>query len=148
MKRVKMFSIALAFAIVVVLIHSGCASPTKDEVKTPANVEQAEKDLIEAQKAYTLEVDLFKKDMEVKIAANEKTIAEMKAKRKNDGSANQESYNERIAELEQKNADLKKRISEFKEDNQQKWQSFKTEFSHDMDDLGTALKNITVDNVK
>ena len=146
MKRVKMFSIA--FAVAVVLMHSGCTSPTKDEVKTPANVEQAETNLIEAQQAYTLEVDLFKKDMEAKIAANEKTIAEMKAKRKNDGSANQESYNERIAELEQKNADLKKRISEFKEDNQQKWQSFKTEFSHDMDDLGTALKNITVDNVK
>lgn len=86
--------------------------------------------------------------MSAKIAENEKTIAELKAQRKKDGSSNPDAYTNRIAELEQKNADLKKRIQEYKQDNQEKWQSFKTEFSHDMDDLGTALKNVTVDNVK
>lgn len=148
MKAKLIMAITAAVCAVFVLSNEGCTSVSKDEVKTPPGVEQAEKNMIEAQAAYAKEVEIFKQEMVTKIAENEKTIAELKAQRKKDGSSNPDSYTNRIAELEQKNADLKKRIHEYKQDNQEKWQSFKTEFSHDMDDLGTALKNVTVDNVK
>ncbi len=52
-----------------------------------------------------------------------------------------------MAELENKNSDLKKKLSDFKDDDKDKWISFKEEFNHDMDELGLAFKNLTVENV-
>ncbi|MBA3707137.1 MAG: hypothetical protein H0W84_14905 [Bacteroidetes bacterium] len=58
-------------------------------------------------------------------------------------------YDKRINELEQKNKDLKKRMADYNEqDGKSNWQLFKTEFTHDMDELGNALKDLTVRNTK
>lgn len=56
------------------------------------------------------------------------------------------SYEKQIAVLEEKNSEMKIRMSEYKEDGGEKWQSFKIEFNHDMDELGKSLKDFTVDN--
>ena len=54
----------------------------------------------------------------------------------------------KIDELEQKNSELKKRLDDYKADGKEKWEKFKAEFSHDMDELGKAFKDLTVKNVK
>jgi hypothetical protein len=51
-----------------------------------------------------------------------------------------------LAELEQKNNELKDKLMEFKEDETTKWKSFKNEFNRDMNDLGSSLKNFTIKN--
>ena len=43
---------------------------------------------------------------------------------------------------------MKKRLEEYKDEGQEKWTSFKSEFNHDMDELGKAFKDLTVKNVK
>jgi len=53
-----------------------------------------------------------------------------------------------LATLENKNNDLKIKLANFKEDSQDNWESFKTEFSKDMNELGQAFKDLTTDNVK
>ena len=50
--------------------------------------------------------------------------------------------------LEQKNTELKKILSDYKDEGQDKWTSFKNEFNHDMDELGKAFKDLTVKNLK
>ncbi len=64
---------------------------------------------------------------------------------KKPGKTFDDLYKQRIERLEQKIADLKTRMNEY-EKNQTGWESFKREFNHDMDELGSALKDLTVDN--
>jgi predicted RNase H-like nuclease (RuvC/YqgF family) len=65
----------------------------------------------------------------------EKTDSKTKAK-----------YNKAVAELEQKNRDLKKKLEEYKDEGESKWQEFKTNFSHDIDGLGNTMKDLFKDN--
>ena len=57
-------------------------------------------------------------------------------------------YKEKIAKLEQKNTDMKKRMNDYKSDSQEQWESFQREFNHDMDELGNSLKDLTKNNTK
>lgn len=41
-----------------------------------------------------------------------------------------------------------KRRSIYYEKSQSDWETFKREYNHDMDELGNALKDLTVDNKK
>jgi chromosome segregation ATPase len=87
----------------------------------------------------------FKTETELQIKANENRIAELRAKMKKSGKTFDEMYEKNINNLEQKNKDLKARLNGY-ETNQSDWESFKREFNHDMDELGQALKDLTVDN--
>lgn len=97
---------------------------------------------------YKKDMEEFKKIAEDKIAANEKSISEFNARIATQKSEAKAEYEAKIAELNEQNVDLKKRISDFKTDSKSSWESFKTEFSNDMDKLGTALKSFTINNEK
>jgi len=42
----------------------------------------------------------------------------------------------------------KVKISKYKNDGNEKWESFKREFNYDMDELGQSLKDLGENNVK
>jgi hypothetical protein len=67
---------------------------------------------------------------------------------KKTGNAMDAKYEKNIATLEEKNNTLKTKMKAYKNDTNADWKSFKTEFNHDMDELGSALKDLTVDNKK
>jgi hypothetical protein len=54
-------------------------------------------------------------------------------------------YSKRITTLEQQNKDLRVKLYAY-EKSQSNWESFKREFNSDMDAIGEAFKNLTVDN--
>jgi cell shape-determining protein MreC len=56
-------------------------------------------------------------------------------------------YAKKIANLEQQNKEMRARLEAY-EKSQSNWESFKREFNHDMDAIGQALKDLTVDNKK
>lgn len=88
---------------------------------------------------------MFKADAEAKIEANEKRIAELKAKMNNSGKLLNKMRAERIEALEQRNRDLRLKISTY-ETNKTDWQKFKEEFNHDVEELGKAIGEIFTDN--
>jgi len=45
-----------------------------------------------------------------------------------------------------KNSSMKIKIDEYKEEGNEKWESFKREFNHDMDEIGNSLKDLTKNN--
>jgi NAD-dependent DNA ligase len=53
---------------------------------------------------------------------------------------------EKLAELEQKNMELKEKLADYKDDGNEDWNAFKVEFSHDMNALGKAFSDLTVKN--
>jgi hypothetical protein len=92
----------------------------------------------------------YKKEEEVKIRNNEKTIADLRADLAKDNQANRDKYNQRISKLEQKNNELKKKIEEYKEDKNDspRWNSFKKDFGKSMDELGQSMKDLVKDYKK
>jgi hypothetical protein len=117
-------------------------------------VADAKDNLTEAQKMAKMEAEkvanaanwkIYKIEAEAKIKANDVRVAELKTMMKKAGKSTSAMYKENVAILEKKNAAMKARISDY-DKSQSNWESFKTEFNHDMDELGTALKDFTVNN--
>jgi glutamate synthase domain-containing protein 2 len=146
MKRIILSIVALVFAVSVAFY--GCNSPAQKVENAKDNVDQAKEDLDKANREYQAEIENFRKETAERMAINEQLIAALKVKIANEKYENKVLYNKKIEELEKKNRDMKKRADEFQDNGQDKWVSFKTEFNHDMDELGRALKDFFTDNKK
>jgi nitrate/TMAO reductase-like tetraheme cytochrome c subunit len=91
----------------------------------------------------------FKKESEVKIKDNEKSISDLKKDMAKENQATKDKYNQRISKIEKKNKEMKKNIEDYKEDNNHpKWNAFKRDFSKSMDELGQSIKDLVKDYKK
>jgi hypothetical protein len=120
----------------------------EDLQKAQKDVIEAKKDIIEAQKDSIIEYQKFKKESEERIMANDMCIAELTTKMANCKKGDLDKYQKDLAKLEQKNIDLKKKLNDYKLDDQFDWLSFKIEFNHDMEGLDKALKDFSISNLK
>jgi hypothetical protein len=78
--------------------------------------------------------------------ANDLKIAALKLKIKKTGNNIDSTYQKSVYVMEQRNKNLKLKMDAYKKDVNSDWQSFKREFKHDTDELGQALKDLTVNN--
>jgi predicted RNase H-like nuclease (RuvC/YqgF family) len=128
---------------------TGCQSSAENAVYEENN-KQAEKenilaakqDLFQAHQDSITEYQKFRLEYDERIIANEKTLADYKARIANENKENRAPHEKRLALLEQKNNDLKQKLSNYYEDGENAWGSFKSEFSQEMDELGKSLKAI------
>lgn len=135
-------------------ILTSCQNTTKKEQAAQDNVENAKENLNTAKEelsdarkeASEEEWDTFRADTDATITANEARITDLKASMNNTGKTIDVAYANRIAALEQKNKDIKSKIENYKNDSKEDWNSFKQEYDRDIDELGKAFKNLTVDN--
>jgi outer membrane murein-binding lipoprotein Lpp len=135
---------------------SGCQSGAQKVEDAQDKVETAKVDLKDAQKdaaaeavkaANAEEIKAFKNETDLTIKNYEMQIDGFREKMKKSGKKMDKVYEEKIDILDQKIKTLKTRMSTYENTNSD-WQSFKREFSHDMDELGNALKDFTVNNKK
>jgi hypothetical protein len=149
------------FALAVITCLAGtviisCKPSTKEEKESQQkveiardNLEYAKDSLNMAKKAATKEEwEAFKNSGDSIIRINDLRIAGLKLKMKNTGKSIDAKYQKNIDAMEQKNKDLKVKMDAYKNDVSSDWQSFKREFKHDTDEIGKALKDLTVDNKK
>jgi uncharacterized protein YeaO (DUF488 family) len=127
-----------------------CNNSTEDKttetvVKKDTVVIEENKDVVTVVVATPEEWNAFKADAEAKIEANEKRIVELKAKMNKPGKLLDKMRADRIAALEQRNRDLRLKITAY-ETEKTDWQKFKEEFNHDMDELGKAIGDIFSDD--
>jgi hypothetical protein len=145
----SIFTLAIASTLIAGSIFTGCKPSTPKVEAAQENVQDAKQELKDAQQAATAEEwKAFKDESEVKISNNEARIAELKIKIKKSGKNLDKLYEQKIDALEQQNKDMKARIDMYENNAHSDWESFKREFNHDMDELGNALKDLTVDNKK
>ena len=154
MKKTIMTMTVVALMTLTTSISYGQTVDKKTE-KARENVQEAKKevvkakmDLKEAQMDSVKEYNLFKQESNAKIKHNEKRIAELKLEYSKLNSEVKVEYQKKLAELEQKNTELNGKLKTYKINEDKKWKTFKKEFSHDMDELGKALKDFTVKNKK
>jgi hypothetical protein len=148
----KFFPTVTAIAFLVLTTLISCEkSAERNAEGANEKVEAAEDNMQKAEqdkKAAEAEYKNYQLETEKRINQYNVAIAELKEKANRSNSKMKAEYNTKIAELEEKNNNLKARFKAFKYDNKEKWQEFKREFEHDMDDLGKSLKDFTVDNTK
>jgi len=145
---VIMFSTATLF--------TSCKSSTKEEEEAREKVQEEQEDVQEAKEdlnevkrqANAEEWQNFKDEMNAAIAKNDAKIEELKQKIKNTGKEANAEYDKKVDALKEKNENLKIKMDAYKNDVNSDWQSFKREFNHDMDELGNALNDFTVNNKK
>jgi chromosome segregation ATPase len=168
MKKLIFSGIAATLFMMTTSLSTSCTSPEKKLENAQTKVDNAQdkvadakdkvadakENLTEAQKTANAEAEkvanvaawkAYKAEAEVKIKANDVRVAELKTMMKKAGKSTSTMYKENVAILEKKNATMKARILDY-DKSQSNWESFKTEFNHDMDELGTALKDFTVNN--
>lgn len=148
------FSIAIAATLMTGIALTGCQSATQKSEDAQADVKDAKQDLQKEQQDAAMAAQeaaneqewlAFKSNAEEKIRDNDARIVELKAKMKKSGKTMDAIYAKKIENLEQKNKDLKTKLESYGS-TESDWESFKREFNHDMDELGQAFKDLTVDN--
>jgi len=144
-KSILVFS---AFALVAATTLTRCNSPSKKVEEAQNEVNNANKDLAKANEEYLADVERYRKETADKIDANDRSIAAFNSRIKEQKREAAANYKLKIAELEQKNSDMKKHMDEYKAEGKEKWEKFKAEFNHDMEELGKAFNDFTVKNVK
>jgi TolA-binding protein len=139
----SIFTLAAMSLLMTGAIFTSCNSAAQKEDNTTTESQDA---IAEEQVVATAEEwQAFKTDAEDKIKNNEIRIEELTVQMNKPGQVFDDLYKNRIEELEKQNRELQYRIDAYDKSHTD-WEKFKREFNHDMDELGEALKNITVNN--
>lgn len=147
------------FALAVMMVVTGtiltsCKPKTAEEQESQEKVEDAKDNLAAAKDSLSAarreatdeEWKAFKNSSDSTIMANDLKIAALKLKIKRTGNNIDSTYQKSVYVMEQRNRNLKLKMDAYKNDVSSDWQSFKREFKHDTDELGQALKDLTVNN--
>lgn len=122
-------------------ILTSCNNSPKKAENAQTDAKEANNDLDKANEEYLADIEKYRKETADKIAANDKSIIEFKARIENEKNDAKVDYQKKITELEQKNSDIKKKMDDYKVEGKEKWEIFKVEFSRDMEELGKAFSN-------
>ena len=128
------------------MLLTGCGKTTEQKLdKAKEGVGDATQELKNARAEYLAEWENFKRESEAAIEANVKRIDAFKAKMDKATPTVKAQYDKQVAVLEQRNRDLKKKLDDYKDEGQGKWEEFKTNFKRDMDDLGKTMTDLFKD---
>lgn len=143
--NIKNYSVYSLAIILFFAALTSCDNKTAKVENAEENLEQAAQDLEMAKNEYEIEMNEYKDEIAKKIATNDSSIKVLYKQQVKKGNA---KLKLEIAKLEQTNEELKLKMNEAKIDSKEKWEAFKTEFSHDMDGLGKALDDLVTKNTK
>lgn len=139
-------TIITASLLLAALMFQNCSGSEKKVENAAENVAEAQEDLNKAEQKFDEEWANFRMESEQKIKENEVEIEKCREKAKSDKSYSQK-HKEKIDELEKKNVELKDKIETYNSTKtKDNWAEFKREFNHDMNELGTALKDFGKNN--
>jgi len=136
------------FIIIAAVILKSCNSPEGKVKAAESKVTESLQDLNKARDSYDDEVKKFRKEMEQKIADNEMKIADFNFKIANEKLKDKLEYEQKTNALELRNKTMKKKLDEYKGDNIAVWESFKSEYNNDMNELQKSIKDLEIENVK
>jgi hypothetical protein len=140
-------SVGLIIALIGAALMIGCNSPRNKLDKAQYEVSEARKDLLDAQEDYKKQVAIFKEESAQKISENEQNIANFSLK--NEYSIEKKlNTSQKLISFEQKNEELKMRMTTFEANEIDKWEAFKAELDHDIAELGLAIRDFANSNDK
>ena len=142
--KIMILKSSVVMLVLLAFYQVGCNSSTKNLEDAKTESVKAETELKIAEKEYLEDLREYRISKANEILENEKRIAEYKALK----VENKVEINEKINAIEKKNNELKTKMENYKDDGEENWKTFKSEFNRDMDELGKALKDLTIKNNK
>lgn len=136
----------IGLCIITASLAASCTSPKEKVDDAEKNVTEAQLELDKAKQDYKDDMKRYKEEIGAKIAENEVTISNLNAQA--DKVKNKEEYQAKVAKLEQRNAELKIKLENYDAQDKTQWEQFKSEFSHDITELGKAFNDMSTNNVK
>ncbi len=138
----KMKKIILSLSVILFITIS-CNTPEQKVEKAEKNVKEADRKLDVANANYMKDIEVYRVETGKRIIENTQSISDFNARIATKKQDAKDEYNRKIAELSQKNTDLKKRLEDYNADGDEKWQVFKNEFNAEMYALGNSLRTLT-----
>ncbi|HKK44267.1 MAG TPA: hypothetical protein VJ964_02015 [Balneolaceae bacterium] len=136
----KSILILITASLVAVVFLTGCNSPNQKVENAKSAVVEANKDLQQANSELMADINKYREETTAKIAANDSMITVLKANVASKSGDGKAALEKQLAVLDQKNADMKKKLADYKVEGKEQWETFKTGFNHDMDSLSSAFK--------
>jgi hypothetical protein len=136
---------------IVIAVIGSMAGMILSSCQTKENkLENAQENVIEANEDYKKAKVEFKNESEMMIRENENEIKMYRDNMKDYKVDERADYERRVDSLEKRNAELKRKLNEYDDNNDsnEKWESFKREFNHDMEGLKESLRSLSKNNVK
>lgn len=145
MKKNTFFSLMLP---VLIILLASCTTTKSEDVDNAAkDVQDSQKELDQANEEYAKEVAIYRSSMETSIRDNKLAIAKMTEQKSHVKEGTLKARNLEVEALKKRNDEMESRLNEYKSDNKENWKAFKREFNNDMDELGKAFKDLSVNNV-
>jgi len=146
MMKKLIFTLATS-TILIAFVFTSCNNTAKNAEDSKNALLKAADDLNNAKQAYLLDVENYRKEILAKIEKNKLFINDFKIKMKNESADVKAIYEKQIDLLEERNNAMKLKLDAYQINEKDDWRKFKTEFNHDMDELGKAFSDLTIKNV-
>jgi hypothetical protein len=150
MKKLFLSLVAIAFLAGTVSTTFGQV-PDKESVKARENLKEEKKDVVvakqdlkAAQKDSVSEYQKLTKESEIKFKNNEKSIADLRTSITKSNSKEIATDQKKVSLLEVKNNNLKQELADYKVLGQTQFNTFKTRFNRDLDQLAKELKDFKI----
>ena len=142
------FTMAVMACMALAISTSYGQEPDKQTEKAKENLQEAKVEVAVAKldltEAQTAEINAFMKESEMKIKKNDESITDLKIKILKNSEREIEADQLRVSELEQKNVNLQKDLTDYVFVGQAEWAAFTAKFNYEMDELTKALKDFTI----
>ncbi|MEO8761010.1 MAG: hypothetical protein ABI388_07010 [Bacteroidia bacterium] len=140
--KTKKITIVIASLMIASSLTLSAQQADKKATSARKNIAKDEHKLSEAKKDSASNYQNFKIAEELKIVKNEKSIAELKAKKTNDDKNIQETYDKNVSDLEQKNNNLRDKLSQYNTSDKSIWLSFKHDYTISMEQLEKEISKL------
>jgi hypothetical protein len=139
-----------ATAACVAILLSGCQQRESKIEIAQTKVTSAAQDLKEVKREVRADWQeswlSFKRESDMEIAANERSIIDLRREVTTVRKGLRDSFTARIDDIERRNTELRNRVNEYKDDGDEKWELFKKAVRRDMDNLNATRVKIVVRN--
>ena len=135
----KNLILSLSGIIIMGGILISCQSQNEKEKKAIEKVQDAKNNLINVQQDTDTAYEKFILESEEQIKIYEKNIADLKIKLRQEKKEKTTSFQNKLADLEQRNEVLKTKIANYKKEHLDNWDEIQIEFKKDLDELGSSI---------
>ena len=139
-------SILIFSTLLIASSLTGCFSSGEKKEQAEEKVAEANEALEKANKAYLEDVKSYKAETEKAIANNQERIADLRFQAAKEKENLRAENLKKIEDLERQNNNLKNKLFDYRENNNSKWDKFKSEFNQDMNELKEAIAGFSPKN--
>lgn len=101
-------------------------------------------DSVSMDTVYLADMENYKEQVANNLSASYRSMEEFNVRLEIEKNKNREDFRNTMAKIEQKNNELKMRLSEYKANGKNEGESFKKKFDHDLSELRQWFQNVTV----